>query len=179
MSIAHTPGSADHARQQSGQPAKAPDDPRQSSPHAARQAWMGLLAKSSAVDLAAKVEAYAEETALPSFTWLRAPEIGGVMVRGRMGGTGAAFNLGEMTVTRCALRLDTGETGHGYVQGRSTRHAEQAAMVDALMQTARADAVRAAVLTPLEVGKQAEQAARAAKAARTKVDFFTLARGED
>ena len=30
------------------------------------------------------------------------------MVRGRVGGTGAPFNLGEMSVTRCSVRLADG-----------------------------------------------------------------------
>ncbi|WP_434289056.1 phosphonate C-P lyase system protein PhnG [Celeribacter sp. SCSIO 80788] len=142
----------------------------------ARKAWMGLLAKSDAALLA---ERMAEMADLPAFEWLRRPEVGGVMVRGRMGGTGAPFNLGEMTVTRCSLRLATGEVGHGYVQGRDKRQAEQAALVDALMQGARAEVVRETVLTPLQVAQEAIRTARAAKAAATKVDFFTMVRGED
>jgi alpha-D-ribose 1-methylphosphonate 5-triphosphate synthase subunit PhnG len=101
------------------------------------------------------------------------------MVRGRMGGDGAPFNLGEMTVTRCTLQLDSGEVGHGYVQGRDKRHATRAALVDALMQTPRADAVRAAVLDPLETAQATARNTRAAKAAATRVDFFTMMRGED
>ena len=101
------------------------------------------------------------------------------VVRGRMGGTGSAFNLGEMTVTRCALRLATGEVGHGYVQGRDKAHAERAALVDALMQTDRAEAVQAQVLDPLAEAALTAKATRAAKAAATKVDFFTMVRGED
>ncbi|PTQ75895.1 phosphonate C-P lyase system protein PhnG [Celeribacter persicus] len=142
----------------------------------ARRAWMGLLAKSDAAHLA---ECLGAVPALPSFDWLRRPEVGGVMVRGRMGGTGAPFNLGEMTVARCSLRLETGEVGHGYVQGRDKQQAEQAALVDALMQGPRADELRDAVLVPLEEAQVALRTARAAKAAATKVDFFTMVRGED
>ena len=143
---------------------------------AARRAWMSLLAKAPAGRLEALAEAVSD---WPAFTWLRVPETGGVMVRGRTGGTGAAFNLGEMTVTRCALRLESGEVGHAYVQGRDKRHAERAAVIDALMQTRRRDALRAAVLEPLEAGMKAGKATRAAKAAATRVDFFTMVRGED
>ena len=64
------------------------------------------------------------------------------MVRGRAGATGAPFNLGEMTVTRCSVRLSDGEVGHGYVHGRDKAHAERAALIDALMQTDRADCLR-------------------------------------
>lgn len=137
---------------------------------------MGLLAKSSPARLAALMDTASD---MPDFTWLRVPEAGGVMVRGRMGGTGAPFNLGEMTVTRCALRLASGEVGHAYVQGRDKAHAQRAALVDALMQTDRAPDLRATVLDPLESEREAQIATRAAKAAATKVDFFTMVRGED
>ena len=101
------------------------------------------------------------------------------MVRGRMGGTGAPFNLGEMSVTRCALTLPTGEVGHAYVQGRDKDHATRAALVDALMQTSRSEEVQTAVLDPLTEEAATVKTARAAKAAATKVEFFTMVRGED
>ena len=105
------------------------------------------------------------------------------MVQGRAGGIGAAFNLGEMTMTRCALRLasDTGAgaVGHAHVQGRDKAHATRAAVVDALMQTDQAGAMGAQVLAPLQAEETARRMARAAKAAATKVEFFTLVRGED
>lgn len=142
----------------------------------ARKAWMSTLAKARPARLASLLEAFG---ASPGFTWLRPPEVGGVMLRGRMGGTGTPFNMGEMTVTRCALKLDSGEVGHAYVQGRDKAHAERAALVDALMQTGRAAEMRAAVLDPLAAERAAAAAARAAKAAATKVDFFTMVRGED
>lgn len=142
----------------------------------ARRRWMSLLARARPQRLAALFDA---SGARPAFTWLRPPEVGGVMVRGRMGGTGAPFNLGEMTVTRCALRLATGEVGHAYVQGRDTAHAERAALVDALMQTARAGAVSGGILEPLAEEAAAAKRARSARAAATRVDFFTMVRGED
>lgn len=144
--------------------------------NAPRKAWMGLLAKAPAGRVAALLDA---ARARPAFTWLRTPEIGSTMVRARAGATGAPFNLGEMTVTRCALTLESGAVGHAYIQGRRKDDAEVAAMVDALMQTAEADMIRAAVLDPLEAEMLAAKSARAAKAAATKVDFFTMARGED
>ena len=142
----------------------------------ARQGWMSLLARAPATDLA---QLWAEADVTPAFDWLRRPEVGGVMMRGRQGGTGAPFNLGEITVTRCALKLADGTVGHGYVQGRDKRHAEQAALVDALMQTGQAPAIEAAVLAQLRAAQEARQSQRAAKAAATKVEFFTLQRGED
>lgn len=141
-----------------------------------RQGWMSLLAKAPADALARQ---WAALDLAPEFTWLRTPEVGGVMVRGRMGGTGGAFNLGEMTVTRCSLQLAGGAVGHAYVQGRDKAKAEQAALVDALMQTDQAGAVRDSVLMPLANEAAAQATNRAAKAAATKVDFFTMVRGED
>lgn len=144
--------------------------------NATRKAWMGLLAKAPEGRVSALLDAKLER---PAFTWLRAPEIGSTMVRGRAGGTGAPFNLGEMTVTRCALTLRTGEVGHAYIQGRRKADAGAAALVDAMMQGPAADTVRAAVLKPLEDEQMATKTARASKAAATKVEFFTMARGED
>jgi alpha-D-ribose 1-methylphosphonate 5-triphosphate synthase subunit PhnG len=141
-----------------------------------RKLWMSVLAKAPEGRIAALLDA---AMARPDFTWLRAPEIGSTMVQARAGGTGAPFNLGEMTVTRCALTLATGEVGHAYIQGRRKADAEAAALVDALMQTTQADQVRKAVLVPLMDEAEARKADRAAKAAATKVDFFTMARGDD
>lgn len=141
-----------------------------------RKAWMGLMAKAPEGRIATLLDGILKR---PEFKWLRAPEIGGVMVQGRAGGTGAPFNLGEMTVTRCSLRLMSGEVGHAYIQGRRKHCAEAAALVDALMQTGAADDLRRAVLDVLEAERKAARASRAAKAAATKVDFFTMVRGEN
>lgn len=138
-----------------------------------RQARMGLLARAPAARLAELLPD------LPEHTFLRRPEVGAVMVQGRAGAVGAPFNLGEMSVTRCTVRLADGMVGHGHVQGRDKAHATRAALVDALMQTAQAEAVRAAVLEPLAAEEAARRLARAEKAAATKVEFFTLVRGED
>ena len=138
-----------------------------------RKSWMATLAKAPSERLAALFPD------LPLHTVLRQPEIGAVMVRGRVGGTGAAFNLGEMTVTRTSVRLATGEVGHAWVQGRDRGHALRAAAVDALMQTDAGLEIAKQVLTPLEVEAHAARDVRAAKAASTKVDFFTMVRGED
>ncbi len=144
--------------------------------NANRKGWMSTLAKAPAGLLA---EAWQQADVAQRFEWLRAPEIGTVMVRGAMGGTGAPFNLGELTVTRCALRLDDGTVGHAYISGRDRQKAEIAALCDALMQTSEASAVQAKIIGPLTRAYQAKRASKAEKAAATKVDFFTLVRGED
>ena len=138
-----------------------------------RKAWMGLLARAKPARLNVLLPD------LPSHALLRGPEVGAVMVRGRIGGTGQPFNLGEMTVTRCSVRLGSGAVGHAHVQGRDKAHALCAAVVDALMQTDRATTVRGQVLMPLEAEEVASRSLNAAKSAATKVEFFTHVRGED
>ena len=145
-----------------------------------RKKWMGLLAKAPPKSLSKYFEAVIHDLNAPlAFTWLRPPEIGSVMVQGRAGATGSAFNLGEMTVTRCSLRLSSGEVGHGYVQGRDKIKAEQAAIIDAYMQSDISDAFLSGVIEPIEHELAATRQKRSEKAAKTKVDFFTLVRGED
>jgi len=117
---------------------------------------------------------------VPGYEFLRRPEPGSVMVRGRTGGTGSPFNLGEMTVTRCAVRLANGVVGHAYVQGRNVRHAESAAVMDALLQDPeRSETLGAEVIEPLAAAFESTRVLRARKAAATRVDFFTLVRGEN
>ena len=138
---------------------------------------MALAAQAPAERLAALLDATGPA---PETVWLRAPETGTVMVRGRAGGTGAPFNLGEMTVTRCALTLPGASVeGHATVPGRDRDHARRAALLDALMQTDEAARIDAAVLAPLEAEAAARARNRAAKAEATKVDFYTMVRGED
>jgi len=137
-----------------------------------RQRWMGVLARASGEAIATRLEAVGP---LPAHERLRGPETGLVMVRGRAGGDGAPFNLGEMTVTRCAVRLGDGVVGHAYVAGRDARQAELAAVADALLQGARRDAVMAAVVEPLAAAQRAADEAEARKAAATRVNFFTMA----
>ncbi len=101
------------------------------------------------------------------------------MVRGRAGATGAPFNLGEMTVIRCALRLGCGTVGHAWLMGRRKPCAEAAAPTDALMQTGVAGYIRSAVPDPLKKERAELRLARAENASATKVDFFAMAPGED
>jgi alpha-D-ribose 1-methylphosphonate 5-triphosphate synthase subunit PhnG len=141
-------------------------------PNAARRRWMSVLARASAADLAALLDRHA---VMPGYTKIRGPEAGLVMVRGRTGGGGAPFNLGEMTVTRCTVRTESGQVGHAYVAGRDGRQAELAAVVDAMLQDPlQAFALQANVIAPLAEAQQAHRAGIAAKAAATKVQFFAM-----
>ena len=145
------------------------------SPPTARQTWMAILAKSSPVDLEQQVKTLGE---IPKDTFLRNSEIGLAMVRGRAGGTGEAFNLGEMTVTRCVIKM--GEiTGFGYVGGRSKRHAELAAVCDGLLQQNEwRDHVQELVIQPLHTKLIEHQRKQQNQTEATKVEFFTMLRGE-
>lgn len=149
--------------------------------HAARRRWMSVLAKASAEELEKAMPAV--ETALgalPAYRLIRKPEVGMTMVRARAGGTGQPFNLGEMTMTRCTLRTEDGWVGSAYVAGRSLRQAELAALLDALLQDpARAGQLMALVIDPLARAQHLSRQRRIERSAATKVDFFTVVRGED
>jgi alpha-D-ribose 1-methylphosphonate 5-triphosphate synthase subunit PhnG len=141
-------------------------------PDPERRHWMAVLARADSAAIADCLEAWGTP---PGFTRLRGPESGLVMVRGRTGGNGAPFNLGEMTVTRCSVRTGDGLVGHAYVAGRDDRQAELAALVDALMQDpARRESLRESVIAPLESVQAGRREALAAKAAATKVQFFAM-----
>ena len=142
---------------------------------AQRKAAMAVLAQSNAVEIAC----YLDAIALPAHENLRQPENGLVMVRGRIGGDGAPFNLGEATVSRAAVRLATGEVGFGYVLGRDRQKARMIALCDALVQSNEfAEAVETKVLAPLRTAMISERNRKAAETAATRVDFYTLVRGE-
>lgn len=140
-----------------------------------RQLWMATLAKASLDFLEQRV---ADLEPLPEYRLVRPPEIGLAMVRGRAGGTGLVFNLGEMTVTRCAVQIE--ETiGFGYVGGRSRRHAELAAICDALLQLPNWYIKgQNAVIKPLQDEANRQKETQQRQTAATKVNFFTMLRGE-
>jgi alpha-D-ribose 1-methylphosphonate 5-triphosphate synthase subunit PhnG len=140
-----------------------------------RRAAMAVLAHSNAADIARHLDAFAA----PACEDLRSPENGLVMVRGRIGGDGAPFNLGEATVSRAAVRLATGEVGFGYALGRDRKKARMIALCDALVQSDEfAGAVEAKVLAPLRASLVSLRNRKAAETAATRVDFYTLVRGE-
>lgn len=151
-----------------------PESRQSASEKAARQQWMSLLASAKP----GRLEALFPRGRFPHFVYLRKPETGLVMLRGRIGGTGSPFNMGEATVTRCAIRLDDGTIGQAFVMGRSHEHAVSAAICDALLQGAEDD-LSETVIAPLAQERAERERDLALKNAATKVDFFTLVRGED
>jgi alpha-D-ribose 1-methylphosphonate 5-triphosphate synthase subunit PhnG len=142
-----------------------------------RREGMALLAGAAAVRIAAAWATFPEK---PIYKIVRGPETGLVMVRGRMGGGGNPFNLGEATVTRATVRLESGEIGHAYCLGRDGDKAVHAALFDALWQRPGSrESVEAQVLEPLRDAAAGADAARRAQTSATRVDFFTMVRGED
>ena len=140
-----------------------------------RKSWMSLLATSSQSDL---LNLWEQKKIKVNYVWLRTPEIGSIMAQGRMGVTGDKFNIGEVTITRCSLKLNCGTIGHSYVQGRSKKKAEISALCDALMQTKMYKEINKNIIIPLEKIKKDNKDKILSKAEATKVDFFTLVRGE-
>jgi alpha-D-ribose 1-methylphosphonate 5-triphosphate synthase subunit PhnG len=141
----------------------------------ARRRIMAVLAASDTADLARVLD---ETGGVPAHEDIRAPESGLVVVRGRAGGDGSAFNLGEATVTRAAVRLASGETGFGYVLGRDRDKARLIAICDALMCSPQRARIEQQVFVPLAAQRDAARRRTAERTAATRVEFFTLVRGE-
>jgi alpha-D-ribose 1-methylphosphonate 5-triphosphate synthase subunit PhnG len=139
-----------------------------------RRRWLAVLAKAPIEDLE---RCWQGLGLAPEYRCLRSPETGLVMLRGRVSGAGSPFNVGEMTVTRCSVVLQDGTVGHGYVGGSDARHAEIAALCDALLQTETLrPEVEKRVISPLAAAREAARQQTAARAAATRVEFFTVAR---
>lgn len=140
-----------------------------------RAEWLRVLAQAPAAELQRLA---APVLAAQCFEWLRRPEVGLTMVRARIGHHGDRFNLGEATVTRCALRHGDGEhsvAGVGYVMGRDTQHAERVAQMDALLQRPELHAALwRDVVEPLRAQLRHTRAAEQARTDSSRVRFFTL-----
>lgn len=144
-------------------------------PHLTRAQWMSLLAQADPAELAAAMDAFVPPAGA---AWLRPAQTGLYMLRGRIGGTGPQFNFGEITVTRCSVQTGS-HIGHAWVRGSNARHAELAALADAILQDDEQHAqVRTQVVEPLRRALIERRAAASRKAAASKVEFFTVVRGE-
>ncbi|OAJ55725.1 phosphonate C-P lyase system protein PhnG [Paraburkholderia ginsengiterrae] len=158
--------------------------PSSAPPSSVRRAWMAVLARTPRADLEAALEHALRDIPTPTYDWLRPPEIGLAMVRGRVGGSGDPFNLGEATVTRTTLRLrETGgaaaAVGVACHLGRDRRRAELAALADALLQMPEHHAsLHAQLIEPLAARHAVRRAERQQDAAATRVEFFTMVRGD-
>lgn len=149
---------------------------KQSPPDPAGKKAMGLLARATLDELNAAWEALADK---PDVHPVRGPETGLVMVRGRIGGGGDPFNLGEATVSRATIRLSTGEIGHGQLLGTDRQRARLAAIFDALSQRDGDKADVESLLRRVAERLAQEERRKAEETAATRVDFFTMVRGDD
>ncbi|MEP3436377.1 MAG: phosphonate C-P lyase system protein PhnG [Hoeflea sp.] len=144
---------------------------------AARQRRLSVLAKAPGKDLMACWK----RTGLdPSVELLRGPESGLVALRGRVGGGGQPFHVGEISATRVTVRIGSGQIGHAMISGRDVRKAQLVAVIDALAQDpAHADLIERDIVKPLEKSASGADAKLREETAATRVNFFTMVRGED
>ena len=144
---------------------------------ATRQRWMRALAYSNADALNARINAL---KLTPDYELIRAPECGLMQLQARMGGTGNRFFAGDTTLTRAVVRLKSGTLGYSYVLGRDKAHAERCAVIDALLQEQPYfQTLMETLIAPLEADRAARIAARQAEVNTSRVDFFTLVRGDN
>ena len=142
-----------------------------------RKRVVDLLVRSELAELNDAWDALANK---PEVQAVRGPETGLVMVRGRIGGGGSAFNLGEVTVTRATIRLASGTVGHGQSLGTDRKKARLCAIFDALWQEDPTKAfVEDRLLQPITQRIAAATQQKADETAATRVDFFTMVRGDD
>lgn len=139
-----------------------------------RQRWMAVLARATQDELEGILTLQPRQ----NFEVLKAPETGSVMIEGRAGGTGSRFNLGEATVTRCVVRIDGNVMGHAYALGRNKRTAQLAAVLDAMLQREQPGTTLQDAVARLSQNQAEGRMMASRKAAATKVEFFTLVRGE-
>jgi alpha-D-ribose 1-methylphosphonate 5-triphosphate synthase subunit PhnG len=141
-----------------------------------RQRWMSVLARASGSDIERGLSA---ACAIPDYEIVKAPETGTLMLEGRAGGSGQRFNVGEATVSRAVVRIANGQLGFSYCLGHDRRKALLAALADALLQDpSYRKGLEDALIAPLARRQAEARTMQSRKAAATKVNFFTLVRGD-
>ncbi|MFD2206537.1 phosphonate C-P lyase system protein PhnG [Kiloniella antarctica] len=162
---------------------QSPNQRAQSDSVQHRQHWISVLARSSTQELESSWSSFTKKRPKLNelaYRFLRKPETGLVMVRARAGGDGQKFNLGEMSMSRCTVCMENGMVGYSYVKGRDHKHAELAAVFDALLQDETwSEQVLESVISPIALQQKTRRKDRKSKIAASKVDFFTMVRGED
>ncbi|KFC05323.1 PhnG family protein [Trabulsiella guamensis ATCC 49490] len=144
---------------------------------ATRQRWLSALSHSDPAALSARMQALELS---PDYELIRAPETGLVQIQARMGGTGDRFFAGDATLTRAVIRLADGTLGYSWVLGRDKPHAERCAVIDALLQLQpHFQTLMETLISPLEAARTAQINARRAEVDASRVDFFTLVRGDN
>ncbi|MFS2225006.1 phosphonate C-P lyase system protein PhnG [Pantoea sp. B65] len=143
----------------------------------ARQQWLSVLAHSQPKQLEQHWQALKLQ---PHYEVLRAAETGLTRLQGRIGGSGKRFIVGDVTVTRAVIRLADGTCGYSYVTGRDKAHAERCALIDALLQQQETHGLlQQQLITPLAAARAEQQQLRSREIASSRVDFFTLVRGDN
>ncbi|MFV9713012.1 MULTISPECIES: phosphonate C-P lyase system protein PhnG [unclassified Pantoea] len=142
-----------------------------------RQRWLSVLAHSSAALLETHWQALNLQ---PAYTLIRPAEVGLTRLQARMGATGKRFVMGDATVTRAVVQLSDGTLGYSYLLGRDKAHAERCALLDALLQQPETrQLLEEKIITPLAAWRDEQRQLRAREIASSKVDFFTLVRGDN
>ncbi|MFH2058198.1 MAG: phosphonate C-P lyase system protein PhnG [Pseudomonadota bacterium] len=141
-----------------------------------RKDWIGLLGSADPADLESALE---KLNPTLEYTHIVKPETGMLMVQAKADGSNGRFNLGEITISKCILQINGQYMGAGWTMGSNLRHAELAALFDGLFQDPVFQKTLDNTLIPLLKEKQqALNDCRLKDAADTKVEFFTLKRGE-
>ena len=142
-----------------------------------RQRWMATLARSTPEMLRARMRTLG---LAPEYEQIRVPQTGLVQIQPRMGATGDRFFPGDATLTRAVVQLAGGQLGFSWVLGRDKGHAERCAVCDALLQDpTQYQTLMETLITPLEADRAARIDARQAEVNASRVDFFTLVRGDN
>lgn len=142
----------------------------------ARRQLLSVLAKST---LDAIQTRWHPLSIKPEYRFLKKPEIGMVMVRAQADEAGQKFNMGEMTMTRCVIQLANNELGFGHCSGRDKTKAELIAVIDACFQLEEYQAIISEnLLQALEALLVDQYQQQSAQVAASKVNFFTMVRGE-
>lgn len=144
---------------------------------ATRQHWMSVLAHSQPAELAARLNALNINA---DYEVIRAAETGLGADSGANGRHRRTLFAGDATLTRAAVRLTDGTLGYSWVLGRDKQHAERCALIDALMQQNRHfQNLSETLIAPLDADRMARIAARQAEVNASRVDFFTMVRGDN
>lgn len=164
---------AEHEASRNPEPIDATQTPR--------QRLMAACAVADTAELTNIIDAFQALVDTNTIVDVRPPELGLVMLRGRMGGDGAAFNVGEATVARAVVRLKTGAVGYAYQLGRSKERARLAAIVDAIGQSSpnAMAQLQSSFVEPVMQRAATQSQSAQAEADATRVNFFTMTRGED
>lgn len=142
-----------------------------------RQRWMSVLAHSQPLELTQHWQAL---DLTPEYQCIRPAETGLAQIQARMGASGRRFFLGDATLTRAVIRLTSGICGYSYLLGRDKAHAERCALIDALLQEEQHhERLMQRIINPLDALRQERLTLRARAVAASRVNFFTLVRGED